>query len=349
MILKSAAFRGNRRLALAADNNPPLTLGETGHAVALVQAALITLKYKLPVSIAKMHGAPDGVFGDETIAAIRQFQTDKKLKPDGIAGHKTIAALDALLPPAGPEKPPEVPKPGPPPPAKPAPAPIAPPKAPPASILPMPISPDFKIGTDDPKIVPDAGAGPWNSKPKEVLMRVKKAGIIEILGPAYVIIGDDAVKHMAHYLNNSGKPLTIDLEGMVAEVPSAKLRFETEVERIKQYVQQLPPGTFNVTSTHAVNGYNRKSESTNWFFAVGGYSVWTKGKATITGSGPGHDCKLELQYKFYDRYNWDGGKKVTIAGIDISDEAMGEFHREGLAQEYDEIGSFERVLTWKAP
>ena len=349
MILKSAAFRGNRRLALAGDNNPPLALGETSHGVALVQAALITLTYKLPISIARKHGAPDGVFGGETDSAIRKFQTDQKLKADGIAGHKTLLALDGLLPPGGPEKPPELPKPVAPPPAKPAPPPVVPPKAAPPKTVPMPLSQDFKIGTDDPKIVPDKGAGPWNSKPKEILMRVKKVGIIEVLGPAYVIIGDDAVKHMAHYLNNSGNPLTIDLEGMVAEVPSAKLRFETEVERIKLYVQQLPPGTFDVTSTHAVNGYNGKGESTNWFFAVGGYSVWTKGRATITGSGPKHDCKLELEYKFYDRYNWDGGKKVTIAGIEITDEAMGEFHRQGLAQEYDEIGAFRRVLTWKAP
>ena len=323
-----------------------MAIGERGHAVALVQAALVTLKYKLPVTIAKGKGTPDGVFGDETVAAVRAFQTDHKLKPDGIAGHKTITTLDALLPAAGPFKPPKLPKPSPP---APTPPPLVVPKGTVPTIVPMPVSADFKIGSDDPRIIPDKGAGIWNSKPTEILMQVKKAGIIQVLGPAYVLIGDDAVKHMAHYLNNTGNPLTIDLEGMVAEVPSAKILFEREVQRIKLYVQQLPSGTFDVTSTHAVNGYNGKGESPNWFFAVGGYSVWTKGKATIVGTGPGHECKLELEYKFYDRYNWDGGKHVYIAGIEITDEAMGEFHRQGIAKEYDEVGSFRRTLTWKAP
>jgi hypothetical protein len=323
MILKSAAFRGNLRLEKAAVNSPPLSEGETSNGVALLQASLITLKYKLPISTTGKHGAPDGIFGQETKSAVMAFQKDQKLKVDGIAGQKTIACLDALLPLA---PPPTLPK---------------PPKL-------VPISTDFKIGTDDPKITPDRGAGPWNSKPWEVLTAAKYLGILEVLGPAYVLIGDDAVKHMSHYLNNSGMSLTIDLEGMVAEVPSAKARFETEVNGIKIYVEQLPPGIYDVTSIHAVNGYNGQGESKNWFFAVGGYSVWTKGKATIAGAGPGHDCRLELEYKFYDRYNWDGGKSVTIAGIVISDEAMGEFHREGMAREYDEVGSFRRSLQWKA-
>src|SRR5882672_1917746 len=325
MTLKSAAFRGNPRLEHAAGNNPPMAQGESGHAVALVQGALITLNYKLPISITKKHGAPDGIFGAETKAAVIAFQKDHTLKDDGIVGQKTITTLDSLLPLPTTPKPK---KPIPPPPVKPAPKPITPPSPGPSKPPSIPVSKDFKIGTDDPKITPDRGAGPWNSKSKEVLTAVKYAGIIEVLPTAYVAIGDDAVKHMLHYLSNTGSDLTIDLEGMVAEVASAKLLFETEVERIKAYVQQLPPGVHNVTSTHAVNGYNQQKHNKNWFFAVGGYSVWTKGQATIAGVGPGHDCRLELEYKFYDRYNWDGGKSVTIAGIQITDEAMGEFHRE---------------------
>jgi len=340
MALKSAAFRGNQRLERAALNNPPLAQGEKGHGVALLQAALITLKFHLPVSTRK-HGAPDGIFGPETKNAVMAFQASQPLTADGIAGKNTITLLDFLLPVAPAPKPPKPPKPAPPPPAKP----VTPPSPGPV----MPISSDFKIGADDPKITPDAGAGPWNSKPKQVLTAAKYVAIMDALYPAYVVIGDDAVKHMLNYLDNTGAPLTIDLEGMIAEVPTAKVRFDTEVERIKNYVQQLPPGTFDVTSTHAWNGYNHKRENRNWFFAVGGYSVWTKGRATITGTGPGHDCRLELEYKFYDRYNWDSGKSVHIDGIEITDETMGEFHREGMAREYDMNGSIRRTLQWKAP
>ncbi len=36
--------------------------------------------------------------------------------------------------------------------------------------------------------------------------------------------------------------------------------------------------------------------------------------------------------------SWDNGTKVNIGGIEITDEFMGKFHRQGLAKEYNEIG-----------
>jgi hypothetical protein len=38
---------------------------------------------------------------------------------------------------------------------------------------------------------------------------------------------------------------------------------------------------------------------------------------------------------------------VEIAGITITDQFMGEFHRQGVAQEFDCIG-FKRRFTWTA-
>lgn len=344
MVLTSAAFRGNKRLEQAAINNPPLAQGETSHGVALLQAGLMTLGFKMSIST-KKYGAPDGIFGPETKNAVMAFQAGHPLTVDGIAGKQTITLLDSLLPVSAPKPP----TPPPPPPVKPGPAPS------PGSG--MPVSSDFKIGTDDPRIRPDPGAGRWNSKPKSILTAAKYVGLVDSLYIAPSLIGDDAAKHMLNYVDNTGATLTIDLEGMIAEVPSAKVRFDTEVERIKIYVQQLPPGTYDVTSTHLWQGYNHQRENRNWYFAVGGYSVWTKGRATIAGTGRGRDCRLELEYKFYDRYNWDGRKSVHIGGIDliqfpgiqITDEAMGEFHREGMAKEYDMIGSVRRILRWKAP
>ena len=71
-------------------------------------------------------------------------------------------------------------------------------------------------------------------------------------------------------------------------------------------------------------------------------------RATVVAAGKSRNCHLEMEYKFYDRYNWDGGKSVTIGGVEITDEAMGEFHLQGMAREYDEIGSFKRVFDWTA-
>jgi hypothetical protein len=76
--------------------------------------------------------------------------------------------------------------------------------------------------------------------------------------------------------------------------------------------------------------------------------VWGGGTAVVTEVGGQRQFELAFQYNFFDRYNWDKGKSVEIAGITITDKFMGEFHRQGLAQEFNCIGSFERRFTWKA-
>jgi len=163
---------------------------------------------------------------------------------------------------------------------------------------------------------------------------------------AALAIGDDAVKHLMHYNLNSGRPYNIDLVGMINEVPSAKRLYTTLALLIIAYIEKFPAGTWDITSKRTWGGYNLKSENKNWFFAVGGYSGWIKGRVTIAGSGAGKTYDFDGQYKFYDRYNWDGGKSVTIAEITITDESMGEFHREGLSQEYDELGGCGVRFRW---
>lgn len=58
--------------------------GMRGKAVVEVQQALVDQEYELDV---------DGVFGDETDAAVREFQADNELDVDGIVGRETWAAL----------------------------------------------------------------------------------------------------------------------------------------------------------------------------------------------------------------------------------------------------------------
>lgn len=167
---------------------------------------------------------------------------------------------------------------------------------------------NYKIGYDDPKITPDAGAGVWNSKSKTIDIILKKQAIAAILPQAFFIIGDDAAKHMAHYLNNSGKDYNIDLEGMLNNVKDEKKNFDNELVRARRFVETLPVGTYQITSAKATGGYVLQSENKNWFFATGGYSFWGKGtaKSYITTDRERH-YELDFEYKFFDRYNWDGG------------------------------------------
>jgi len=170
---------------------------------------------------------------------------------------------------------------------------------------------------------------------------------LEHLPFAYPVIGDDAVKHMYNYFDNSGLKYTIDLQDMIDDVQDAKTVYENEINNAKQFVQTLPVGTHNITSNTAAGGYNLKEKNWNWFYAVGGYSAWIKGVAKVELDKSGkRKYRLDYEYKVADRYNWDIGKKVEIFGVTITDKFMGEFHLQGLAKEFDMEGSIKAAIEW---
>jgi len=101
MNFKSRHFEGNGRLAEAARNDPPMKQGEVGHAVRLLQRALIDLKYPMPGSMQDSADGrsktPDGIYGGETRRKIWKFQVDEDLDKDGQAGEQTVSRMDELL------------------------------------------------------------------------------------------------------------------------------------------------------------------------------------------------------------------------------------------------------------
>lgn len=207
--------------------------------------------------------------------------------------------------------------------------------------------PSFIIGSANPLLIPDKGAGMWKSQEKTTEMQALKVVIMSYIPHASVLVGKDAANHLKHYLNNTGLDYTIDLEGMVNDVKDAKNLFNKEFEDAKHFVSGLGVGKHCFTSARAINGYNQKYQSQNWFYAIGGYSFWSKGRAIIAkGANGKKDCYMKWQFHFYDRYNWDRGKSVTIMGQEITDEYMGRFHREGITREFNCYGSIRRIETW---
>ena len=348
-LLASPYFKNNVRLQSAASGARPLAQGEHSDGVAAMQAGLVDLGYSLPKSAKAGKGHPgtpmDGAFGAETLAAVMKFQTNEQLKSDGIAGARTLFALDKKLLKKTP--------------AKAAGRSHTPPTRGAASraAAPAPAAAPFssiqvedavyKIGFADPPLASDAGAGVWNSKAWEFQTVTLKALIESNLNFAAAYPGPNAVRHMRHYFANHGRPLTINLENMISSVPIAKQALLSEFRQAQRFIQKLPVGRHQFTSKSAESAYNFKRESADWFYATGGYSFWGKGTVEIKMVGGEKQYDVEFIYKFYDRYNWDGGKSVTLAGVTITDEFMGEFHRQGIAKEYDCFGEVKRKLTWK--
>ncbi|MEM1050353.1 MAG: peptidoglycan-binding domain-containing protein [Pseudomonadota bacterium] len=135
MALTSDRFKDNARLQSAANNSPTMRWGERGEAVSIVQKAYVDLGHSMPGSTTA--SGMDGIFGKETYAVTRHFQSKHHLGIDGIIGAQTMGKLDQLFPstsPPGPTPPgPTPPGPTPPGPTPPGPTPPTPPTPPPTN------------------------------------------------------------------------------------------------------------------------------------------------------------------------------------------------------------------------
>lgn len=56
---------------------------------------------------------------------------------------------------------------------------------------------------------------------------------------------------------------------------------------------------------------------------------------------------MQFEYRIADRYNWDTGKGVNVLGFPVKDKDIGEFHRQGLAREFNMSGWVRKTIRWK--
>src|SRR5262245_1994606 len=106
MALTSPRFAHNKRLQDASENRPPVYRSDAGEAVRILPQALADLGYPMPLTFAA--GTPNGLYRDETVATVTQFQRDQKFPfsgCDGRAGRDTLTRLDQIFAAGGPGTP----------------------------------------------------------------------------------------------------------------------------------------------------------------------------------------------------------------------------------------------------
>ncbi|HET8685932.1 MAG TPA: peptidoglycan-binding domain-containing protein, partial [Methanosarcina sp.] len=86
--LRSPRFAGDEVLEGCYDNERALQRGDSGSAVRKIQQALISLGFPVP------EVGANGIFGNETVLAVRSYQEARGLSVDGIVGPETIGSLD---------------------------------------------------------------------------------------------------------------------------------------------------------------------------------------------------------------------------------------------------------------
>ena len=151
----------------------------------------------------------------------------------------------------------------------------------------------------------------------------------------------DAARNLFHFLNNSGRPLDMNTNGMLKDLPSLQNNVNSDLNRMtSEAVEKAKTSGYTGPVTYPFvtdwqDEYAEKSENANWFYATGGYQHATAGTITVYPDG---SYKYTYQVHTADRYNWDGDKKTGIGPLTIYDTELQELHRAGIAQEFDLVG-----------
>lgn len=195
---------------------------------------------------------------------------------------------------------------------------------------------------------PDKGAGKYNSEhagPADYALKLA----IESAANAAAGPLPHASSNLLHYLANDGKPLQLDVNQLLKDVPD----FRNTVNQDRKFfgmwaVDKAKKRGAKGPITYPINTrwhgyYIDQSQSNDWFYATGGFSYNQTGKVTVyPPDKPGDKWRYEVSTRvnYRDRYNWDANqkKKTPFGPATVSDKTLAELHRKGLAQEYTLYG-----------
>ncbi|MFH8615283.1 hypothetical protein ACH4E8_09440 [Streptomyces sp. NPDC017979] len=204
------------------------------------------------------------------------------------------------------------------------------------------------------RIAPDGGSGPYGvEEPGAAERRTREK--MNLIAEAADWKGDnDASRHMAHYLGNSGSDMELPVDKMMSDVPDFRTHIEASIREEQDQWRRTALAEFERNGGQPVaipvETKNRDFSFTqdaneNWFFAVGSTRSNVTGVVTVVPDQSGKpEVALDYQVNAWDRYNWDKDKGVTIglpgkAELNIPDGQMARLHTTGVAQEFDMAGS----------
>ncbi|MFJ7422432.1 hypothetical protein ACIQXD_28095 [Streptomyces uncialis] len=204
------------------------------------------------------------------------------------------------------------------------------------------------------RAAPDRGSGPHGVEEPGAQERRTREKMNVIAELADIKGDNDASRHMAHYLGNSGTDMELPVDKMMSEVPGFRDRIKNEIGDYRDGWREMALAEFRANGGQPVSipveTASRdfsftKNENLNWFFAVGSTRSNVTGVVTVVPDANGEPrVGLDYQANAWDRYNWDEDKAVTIdapglSGLSIPDGEMARLHTTGIAREFDMAGS----------
>lgn len=188
------------------------------------------------------------------------------------------------------------------------------------------------------------GAGEWNSEPPRADNVLLARSALTYLGTADARrrYGEEAAGTFKHYFENDGTPYVVSLPKMLADVPRVRALFDDLITALKGAAMTRAAGSHEFSMKEALGSSIKRDESENWYLAVDGFRYWISGQLLVSADG---STSGVVTLHLWDRYDWDPGVVIPIptpfGPIDVDQDRVGEFHRQGLAKEFDTIGSAE--------
>ncbi|MFI8459347.1 hypothetical protein [Kitasatospora sp. NPDC085464] len=192
---------------------------------------------------------------------------------------------------------------------------------------------------------PDKGAGPWGVREPGIADQMMQVEVASMVGGGALAGYPAAARNLAHYLDNNGTPLDLEVEPMLRDDALFRANADAQLAANKDKWRQAAVEAFEKSGGVPVSipvespVDQNTFQDENWFYAIGSHPNLTSGVVTAV---PGADGKpqvsLEYQVNVWDRYNWDEGKSTQIAGTNVTDHDMATLHQTGLAKEFDIVG-----------
>jgi surface antigen len=234
---------------------------------------------------------------------------------------------------------------------------------------PEPITPPKIIGIidtdphfpDAAKTLSDKGAGQHASNPLQWwdLGRKLYLGGIQTKATALATGAltqgwTNANRNLLHYLDNSGTDLSIDVDKLRADVKKFQDLIDQKINSVKQDILSRKTDLIGKSVEFQINSdwnfdskyYADKSDSQDWFYAMGGF--YYRYVSVITSTSRNNstvEVVARTKFHIFDRYNWDGEKSTQIGPITIKDSEMAELHKAGIAKEFNIIGSSSEIVS----
>ena len=191
-----------------------------------------------------------------------------------------------------------------------------------------------------------------SSKMSSVLSSAKTIAGNGIMGWAVKAVYPNASRFMAHYLENTGTGMTVDMgtgsSGFFKSGSGTIGHRTTRVNEAMRAAEALAREGQSISIYQKTEVVNHFGDTEDWYLAVGSYFTCIEmHELTVTVNADGtKSYSAKLKYSIADFYNWNENSWSEIPIVNVSQRDLHQLHRTKQAKEFETTGSITYSITW---